>query len=70
VNFVSRLCHPSIEPDKARVTELLSHGAARAEAAEFEKEVKTHVKTAKGKRAKGKEPSFVALGPLPFALTS
>ena len=34
-NFMSRLCHAAIEQDKARVTELLSYGAARAEAAEF-----------------------------------
>lgn len=34
-NFMSRLCHATIEQDKARVTELLSYGAARAEPAEF-----------------------------------
>jgi hypothetical protein len=35
VNFMSSLCNPSIERDKARVTEFLSYGATRAEAAEF-----------------------------------
>jgi len=42
MNFVSGLCHPAVEKNKARVTELLSYGASRAKAAEFEKEVQTH----------------------------
>ena len=38
-DVVRRLCHPSVEQNKARVTELLSYGPARAEATKFEKEI-------------------------------
>ena len=42
MNFVSGLCRAAVEKNKARVTELLSYGASRAEAADFQKEVQTH----------------------------
>jgi hypothetical protein len=39
MNFMSRLCDSAIEQNKARVTELLSYGPARAQATKFEKEI-------------------------------
>ena len=38
-NFMSRLCDTPIEQNKARVTELLSYGAPRAKATEFQEEI-------------------------------
>jgi hypothetical protein len=39
VNFMSRFGNAPIEQHKARVTELLSYGATRAEPAKFQEEI-------------------------------
>jgi len=42
MNFVSGLCNAAVEKNKARVTELLSYGAARAETTKFQEEIQAH----------------------------
>src|SRR5258708_20688031 len=44
IDGMSGLGRPAVKQNKTRVAKLLSHGAARAKAAQFQEEIKTHWK--------------------------